>query len=74
MAQPLPRPAGGQAAARRLAPSPFMVLLPVFHGALLRGMPAAFIGVALRIAAATLWEELEGGRFGARPMAGPAPP
>lgn len=51
-----------------------MAPLPVFHGALLRGMPAAFIGVALRIAAATLWEELEGGRFAARPMSGPAPP
>jgi predicted ABC-type sugar transport system permease subunit len=51
-----------------------MAPLAVFLGRLLRGMPVAFIGVPPLIATATLWEELEGGRFGARPMAGPAPP
>jgi predicted PurR-regulated permease PerM len=61
-------------AGRSLALSPFMVLLAVFLGALLWGMPGAFIGVPVLIAIVTLCEQFEGSRFAAKLMSGQAPP
>jgi predicted PurR-regulated permease PerM len=60
-------------AGRSLALSPFMVLLAVFLGALLWGMPGAFIGVPVLIAVVTLCEQFEGSRFAAKLMSGQAP-
>jgi predicted PurR-regulated permease PerM len=60
-------------AGRSLALSPFMVLLAVFLGALVWGLPGAFIGVPVLIAVVTLCEQFEGSRFAAKLMSGQAP-
>jgi len=58
-----------------LAVSPFMVLVAVFLGAFLWGIPGAFIGVPVLIAMLTLCEQFEGGRWAARLLSGrPATP
>jgi predicted PurR-regulated permease PerM len=57
-----------------LAVSPFMVLVAVFLGAFLWGIPGAFIGVPVLIAALTLCEQFEGGRPVAALLSGRAPP
>lgn len=58
---------------KQLAVSPFMVLAAVFLGAFLWGIPGAFIGVPVLIAALTLCEEFEGSRWVARLLSGRAP-
>jgi AI-2 transport protein TqsA len=60
-------------AGRSLALSPSMVLLAVFLGALVWGLPGAFIGVPLLIAVATLCERFEASRFAAQLMSGRTP-
>lgn len=55
-----------------LAVSPFMVLVAVFLGAFLWGMPGAFIGVPVLIVALTLCEQFEGGRWVAQLLSGRA--
>jgi predicted PurR-regulated permease PerM len=50
-------------AGARLAISPFMVLVAVFLGALLWGVPGAFIGVPALIAALTVCDRFEGSRW-----------
>jgi predicted PurR-regulated permease PerM len=55
-----------------LAVSPFMVLVAVFLGAFLWGIPGAFIGVPVLIAALTLCEQFEGGRWVADLLSGRA--
>ena len=57
-------------AGRRLAISPFMVLVAVFLGALIWGVPGAFIGVPALIAALTICERFEGSRWVAALMSG----
>jgi AI-2 transport protein TqsA len=60
-------------AGARLALSPFMVLVAVFLGALLWGIPGAFLGVPALIAALTLCEEFEGSRWVAGLLSGRVP-
>lgn len=57
-------------AGKRLAVSPFMVLLAVFFGAFLWGVPGAFIGVPVLIAAVTICRQFEGGRWVAALLSG----
>jgi AI-2 transport protein TqsA len=57
-------------AGKRLAVSPFMVLLSVFFGAFLWGVPGAFIGVPVLIAAVTICRQFEGGRWVAALLSG----
>lgn len=57
-------------AGRRLAVSPFMVLLSVFLGAFLWGVPGAFIGVPVLIAAVTVCRHFEGSRWVADLLSG----
>lgn len=57
-----------------LAVSPFMVLVAVFLGAFLWGIPGAFIGVPMLIAALTLCEQFEGSRWVADLLSGRAAP
>jgi AI-2 transport protein TqsA len=57
-------------AGARLAVSPFLVLVAVFLGAFLWGIPGAFIGVPALIVALTLCEEFEGSRWIAQLMSG----
>ncbi|MDB5376641.1 MAG: family transporter [Rubritepida sp.] len=57
-------------AGKRLAISPFMVLLSVFFGAFLWGVPGAFIGVPVLIAAVTICRQFEGGRWVAELLSG----
>jgi AI-2 transport protein TqsA len=60
-------------AGARLALSPFMVLVAVFLGALLWGIPGAFIGVPALIVGLTLCEEFEGSRWAATLLSGRDP-
>jgi predicted PurR-regulated permease PerM len=60
-------------AGARLSLSPFMVLLSVFLGALLWGIPGAFIGVPALIVALALCDEFEGSRWVADLLSGRAP-
>ncbi len=60
-------------AGRSLALSPFMVLVAVFLGALVWGVPGALIGVPVLIAAVTLCEQFPGGRFAAALLSGRDP-
>jgi predicted PurR-regulated permease PerM len=60
-------------AGRRLAVSPFMVLVAVFLGAFLWGVPGAFIGVPVLIAALTVCEETRSARWVADLLSGRAP-
>lgn len=60
-------------AGRSLALSPLMVLLAVFLGALVWGVPGAFLGVPVLIASVTLLERFPGTRFAAALMSGRAP-
>jgi AI-2 transport protein TqsA len=53
-----------------LSVSPFMVLVAVFLGAFLWGIPGAFIGVPVLIAALTLCEQFEGSRWVANLLSG----
>ena len=57
-------------AGKRLAVSPFMVLLSVFFGAFLWGVPGAFIGVPVLIAAVTICLQFEGSRWVAALLSG----
>ncbi|WP_170979179.1 AI-2E family transporter [Roseomonas sp. HF4] len=57
----------------RFAVSPFMVLVAVFLGAFLWGIPGAFIGVPVLIAVLTLCEQFEGSRWVARLLSGRVP-
>ncbi|WP_421989064.1 AI-2E family transporter [Roseococcus sp.] len=57
-------------AGKRLAVSPFMVLLAVFFGAFLWGVPGAFIGVPVLIAAVTICRQFEGSRWVAALLSG----
>jgi predicted PurR-regulated permease PerM len=57
-----------------LAVSPFMVLVAVFLGAFLWGIPGAFIGVPVLIAALTLCERFEGARWVAALLSGRGAP
>jgi len=57
-------------AGKRLAVSPFMVLLSVFLGAFLWGVPGAFIGVPVLIAAVTVCRQFEGSRWVAALLSG----
>ena len=57
-------------AGKRLAVSPFMVLLAVFFGAFLWGVPGAFIGVPVLIAALTVCRQFEGSRWVAALLSG----
>lgn len=57
----------------RLALSPFMVLVAVFFGSFLWGIPGAFIGVPVLIAALTLCEEFPGSRWVAALLSGRHP-
>lgn len=57
-------------AGARLALSPFMVLVSVFLGAFLWGIPGAFIGVPLLIAILTTCEEFPGSRWVADLLSG----
>ncbi len=57
----------------RLALSPFMVLVAVFVGAFLWGMPGAFIGVPAMIAALALCDQFEGARWVAALLSGKPP-
>jgi predicted PurR-regulated permease PerM len=58
---------------KQLAVSPFMVLVAVFLGGFLWGIPGAFIGVPVLIAALTLCEEFEGSRWVATLLSGRDP-
>lgn len=58
---------------KQLAVSPFMVLVAVFLGAFLWGIPGAFIGVPVLIAALVLCDQFEGGRWVARLLSGRHP-
>jgi AI-2 transport protein TqsA len=60
-------------AGARLAVSSFMVLLAVFFGAFLWGIPGAFIGVPAMIAALTLCQQFEGSRWVATLLSGRDP-
>ncbi|CAH0281043.1 AI-2E family transporter [Roseomonas sp. CECT 9278] len=53
-----------------LAVSPFMVLVAVFLGAFLWGIPGAFIGVPVLIAVLTLCEQFDGSRWVADLLSG----
>jgi predicted PurR-regulated permease PerM len=53
-----------------LSVSPFMVLVAVFLGAFLWGIPGAFIGVPVLIAALTLCDQFEGSRWVAALLSG----
>jgi predicted PurR-regulated permease PerM len=57
-------------AGARLAISPFMVLVAVFVGAFLWGVPGAFIGVPALIAALTICERFDGSRWVATLLSG----
>ncbi|WP_249680971.1 AI-2E family transporter [Roseococcus pinisoli] len=57
-------------AGKRLAVSPFMVLLAVFFGGFLWGAPGAFIGVPVLIAAVTICLQFEGGKWVAALLSG----
>jgi predicted PurR-regulated permease PerM len=61
-------------AGARLALSPFMVLVSVFLGAFLWGIPGAFIGVPMLIAILTTCEEFPGSRWVADLLSGREPP
>lgn len=58
----------------RLALSPFMVLVAVFLGAFLWGIPGAFIGVPALIAGVALCAQFEGGAWVADLLSGRSPP
>jgi predicted PurR-regulated permease PerM len=60
-------------AGARLSMSPFMVLVAVFFGAFLWGIPGAFIGVPALIAALSLCEQFEGSRPAAALLSGRDP-
>lgn len=60
-------------AGARLTLSPFLVLVSVFLGTLLWGIPGAFIGVPALITALTICEEFEGSRWVAVLLSGRAP-
>ncbi|MDN3568989.1 AI-2E family transporter [Paeniroseomonas aquatica] len=60
-------------AGARLALSPFMVLVAVFLGALLWGIPGAFIGVPALILALALCQEFPGSRWVAELLSGRVP-
>lgn len=61
-------------AGKHLAVSPFMVLVAVFLGAFLWGIPGAFIGVPVLIAALTVCHQFEGSRWVSDLLSGrPAP-
>jgi predicted PurR-regulated permease PerM len=65
-------------AGKQLAISPFMVLLAVFIGSFLWGVPGAFIGVPVLIAVLTVCEEFPGARwiaalFSGKDLAGALP-
>jgi predicted PurR-regulated permease PerM len=60
-------------AGKQLAVSPFMVLVAVFFGAFLWGIPGAFIGVPVLIAGLTLCEQFAGTRWIAELFSGRAP-
>ncbi|MBP0466052.1 AI-2E family transporter [Roseomonas sp. PWR1] len=60
-------------AGRQLTVSPFMVLAAVFFGAFLWGVPGAFIGVPVLIAALTICEQFPGGAWVARLLSGRHP-
>jgi len=62
-----------QVTGSRLALSPFMVLVAVFFGAFLWGIPGAFIGVPALIAALTLCEAFPGSRWVAALLSGRRP-
>jgi predicted PurR-regulated permease PerM len=57
-------------AGKQLAVSPFMVLLSVFLGTFLWGVPGAFIGVPVLIATMTVCQHFEGGRWVATLLSG----
>jgi predicted PurR-regulated permease PerM len=57
-------------AGKRVALSPFMVLVAVFLGALVWGIPGAFIGVPILIAIVALCEQFEASRFAAQLLSG----
>lgn len=57
-------------AGRRLAVSPFLVLVAVFLGAFLWGIIGAFIGVPVLIAILCVFEEFEQSRWAARLLSG----
>jgi len=60
-------------AGARLAMSPFLVLVAVFLGALLWGVPGAFLGVPALLMALTLCEQFEAGRDAAALLSGQEP-
>ena len=60
-------------AGKQLAVSPFMVLVAVFLGAFLWGIPGAFIGVPVLIAGLTLCDQFAGTRWIAALFSGRAP-
>ena len=60
-------------AGARLAMSPFLVLVAVFLGAFLWGIPGAFIGVPALIAGLTLCEHFPGSRWVAQLLSGKEP-
>lgn len=60
-------------AGARLALSPFIVLAAVFLGALLWGIPGAFIGVPVLIAGLTLCEQFPDSRWMAQLLSGQEP-
>lgn len=60
-------------AGRALAMSPFIVLLSVFFWAFMWGLPGAFIGVPIVIAALTICDQFEASRPVARLLSGRAP-
>lgn len=61
-------------AGARLALSPFMVLVAVFLGSFLWGIPGAFIGVPVLIAAVALCAQFEGSAWVAELLSGRDPP
>jgi predicted PurR-regulated permease PerM len=60
-------------AGAKLAMSPFLVLVAVFLGAFLWGIPGAFIGVPALIAGLTLCEQFPGSRWVAQLLSGKEP-
>jgi len=60
-------------AGKALSMSPFLVLLAVFFWAFMWGLPGAFIGVPLVIAALTICEHNDSSRWVARLLSGRAP-
>ena len=60
-------------AGKQLSVSPFMVLVAVFLGAFIWGIPGAFIGVPVLIAALTLCEQFPGTRWVAALLSGRKP-